>query len=273
MTILPEMTALQIGHCKAPAFAARRDAGLRPIRFPAGAALIRRTALGSLLFDTGYGAAFFTATQSLPERFYRWTTPTRLLPAESLERQLSRLQAWPDLVLLSHLHADHVCGLFDLARLPPVLTSREAWNALQQGGRLATLKAGCPELVRRRLLSLKPRFIEDYPTIPSPLSDWLSGPCYDLAGDGSLLALPLPGHGAGQFGLLLPQTTTGPQFLISDAAWSRAALRDQVPPPDAIIRRLGVPGDYSRTFRSLCALSRGRPDIGLWPSHCPEAFS
>ena len=273
MTILPEMIPLQIGSCSAPGFAARRDGGFRSVRFPAGAALIRNTSLGTLLFDTGYGAAFFETTESFPERLYRWTTPTRLLPQDTLPAQLARLNARPDLVLLSHLHADHVCGLFDLAELPPVLTSREAWGDLQQTGRLKSLSAGCPAPLRRRLLSLTPQFIEDFPAIPSPLSAWLNSPCYDLAGDGSLLALPLPGHGTGQFGLLLPHTASGPEFLIADAAWSRAALRDQVLPPSAVIGRLGDAMIYSETFRSLCAISRKRPDLGLWPSHCPEAFS
>ncbi|WP_232831404.1 MBL fold metallo-hydrolase [Pseudogemmobacter bohemicus] len=242
------------------------------MRFPAGSVLIRHPTLGDILFDTGYGPAFFDATRPFPERLYRWLTPVQQPPDQRLPALLEKHGARPGLILLSHLHADHVAGLFDIPPAP-VITSRKAWEHLQEGNRLTTLKAGCPERLRQRIQSLHPQFIEDFPVAPDALGTGLPFPFYDLAADGSLLAVSLPGHGHGQFGLLLPQTSTGPAFLIADAAWSRQALRDRAPPPDITLRRLGDAGACHATFAALCDLAQQRPDISLWPSHCPEAFA
>lgn len=268
-----ELVPLRIGQCRAPARASRGDQGFAPITFPAGAALIRHPRQGEILFDSGYGAGFWTATQSLPERLYRWATPAHLPAIERLPAQLQRLQAKPRLAILSHLHADHISGMFDLPACPPLLTSRAAWVAMAQGGRLATLKRGLPQPLRRALQDLPvPRFVEDAQPGPDLPGFAAFGPSYDLLGDGSLLAYLLPGHGHGQFGLLLPQTAQGAHFLIADAAWSRAALRDNALPPAAVLRRLGDAEAYRQTFAALRELMALRPDVSLWPAHCPEAY-
>lgn len=271
--MLPELIPLRVGYCSASARLSRRDAGWWPIRFPAGVTLIRHPGLGDILFDTGYGPALFEATRPFPERFYRWLTPAHLDVDQRLPAQLDRHGAQIRQVVLSHLHADHVAGLFGMDTVPPVITSRKAWDHLHQGSRLATLKAGCPEGLRRRLQSLTPQFIEDFPQAAPPDGSSGLGSFHDISGTGSLLAVALPGHGHGQFGLYLPQTTSGPAFLIADAAWSRQALRDGCPPPDFTLRRLGDAAAYLATFSALADLARNRPDITFWPSHCPEAFA
>ena len=267
-----EVIPLRIGHCRAPEKLSRRDRGWRMVDFPAGAVLLRHHVAGDILFDCGYGPAFFAATRGLPERFYRWTTPVTLTAAQTLPTQLLRHQARPRLVILSHLHADHSAGLFDLDPLPPVLGAQQAWDQLSRDGRIATLRAGCPQELRDRLLQIHPRHIENLALIETHLPPDL-GPAFDTLGDGSMLAIPLPGHGIGQFGLYLQQTHLGrPVFLIGDAAWSRAALHDNAPPPDFTLRKLGDRDAYLSTFAHLRALMLARPDILFFPSHCPEAF-
>ncbi|NPD16546.1 MBL fold metallo-hydrolase [Xinfangfangia sp. D13-10-4-6] len=277
VTTPPEIIPFRVGHCSAPARLSRRDAGWGPIRFPAGVVLIRHPTLGDILFDSGYGRAFFDATAPFPERIYRWLTPVTLPEDQHLTRQLARLNARPATVILSHLHADHIAGLFDLPQPPGrVLTSRSAWTHMQAGSRIATLRAGCPEGLRRQLSRLSPDFIEDLPRVPAPPGLDAIGIFHALDPQASLLAVALPGHGHGQFGLFLPETTPkttrGPAFLIADAAWSLAALRDNAPPPDSTLRRLGDAQAYLQTFTALSALMRARPDISFYPSHCPEAF-
>lgn len=262
-----DLVPMRVGFCRAPALASRRDAGLMPMEFPAGAALIRHPDQGDILFDTGYGVAFWQSTRCFPEMLYRATTPAVLPVTEEL---CSQIDVPPALVILSHLHADHVAGLFDLPVMAPVLTSRAAWVALAKGGPIATLRRGCPELLRRRLLKLSPRFIEDSATVPTPEGfGALAGPFYDIMGDGSLLAVPLPGHGDGQFGVFIPASR---DFLIADAAWSRAALRDNMPPPWLVLAQLGDADEYMHTFNALRAIMAARPDVRMWPSHCTEAF-
>ena len=265
---------LRIGHCLGPKALTERGGAWALGRFPAMAALIQHPLHGTILFDTGYGAAFFAATRGLPERFYRWFTPVRLPKGEALPQQLAALGvATPDLVVLSHLHGDHVAGLFDLGPLDmPLLTSREAIEGLGLG-RLASLRAGCPKGLRDRLRALPLQSIEDRAEVDlTPFHMGAFGKGRDLLGDGSLIAIALPGHGCGQFGLLLPQSALGPVFLIADAAWSGRALRENRPPPATVLRRLGDLAAYERSFAALRALGQSWPELRLIASHCPETF-
>ncbi len=258
----PAPRILRIGTCLAPGAMARRGAGWRRAEFPALAALITHPA-GPVLFDTGYGQAFFEATRRLPYRVYRWLTPVRFSATDSLS---TRLAAPPALVFLSHFHGDHVSGLFDLRDLPPVMASGAAIDGLAELGNLAALRAGCPPLLRDRLRDLTMTRAEDRPRIETGLPGFGTG--HDLMGDGAIVAIPLPGHGIGQTGLYLPAAR---HFLIADAAYSRADLRQNTPPPHHSLRQLGDAAAYLDTFGRLRALMAARPDITLTPSHCPEA--
>lgn len=268
---VPEVTPLRIGECRGPDFATRRGGALRMARFPAGAALIGLPDGRWVLFDTGYGRAFFDATRALPERAYRWTTPVRLDPHESLPKALGGQP--PSLVILSHLHADHVAGLFDLDPTPPVLLSGEALARLGAMSRVQALKAGCPRLLRDRLLALPARFFHDLPQVAPPPGFAGFGPVRDVTGQGDLLLVPLPGHGDDQHGLFLPRSSHGPLFLIADAAWSVEALRRDTPPPRWTLARLGDAAAYLATFAALRGLMRQRTEITLLPAHCPQALA
>jgi glyoxylase-like metal-dependent hydrolase (beta-lactamase superfamily II) len=234
---------LHIGHCLAPLPLTQRAAPWRIGRFPAGIAALDHPRHRMILFDTGYGRAFWQATHAFPERIYRWLTPPSLPDGASLPEQLQPLgppKHHPALIILSHLHADHIAGLFDLDPLPPVIAPAQALDELNRGGRIATLRAGCPELLRQRLKALPIRPIESLP--PADLTAHglaAFGRGHDLLGDGSVISVPLPGHGIGQTGVFLPHSRLGPLFLVADAIWSLAALVTNSPPPDATLRRLG----------------------------------
>lgn len=254
------LTTLRIGSCRASGWAAGQG-GLRPVRFPALATLIE-TGTATVLVDCGYGPAFFQATARLPARFYRWLTPVELPPAERLGPQLSQL---PDLVMLTHLHADHVAGLADLPAHIPVAVSAGAVAHLRGLSDWGATRAACPPLLRDMVLSRKLTLIENRPAVDTGLPGFPRG--HDLLGDGQLIAVPLPGHGTGQTGLWIPRAA---RFLIADAAYGRAALRSGRMPPGVVLSRLGDAPAYRRTFAALRTLMAARPEITLDPSHCPE---
>lgn len=264
----------RVGHCLSPAALTAQGASWRIAEFPAGVALLHHPQQGAILFDSGYGESFFRATHRLPERIYRWLTPVRLAEQQRLTRQLrKRGVTRPDLVILSHLHGDHAAGLFDLeSRDLPVITSVAAQAGLD-AGRFASLKAGCPRLLRDQLRAQQMGLIEAHPQISLP-ADELGAFRYghDLFANGQMITIPLPGHGQGQFGLYLPKLASGPAFLIADAAWSLQALRQNSPPPRAMLNRLGDAARYLETFAALRQLQQIRPDLRLIPSHCPETF-
>ncbi|MBD8871311.1 MBL fold metallo-hydrolase [Rhodanobacter sp. DHB23] len=267
-----EWRTYEAGHCMHPQCGTRRGGMWKMARFPALAFLLRHPAHGAMLFDTGYSRHFFDATRHLPERLYRTVTPPRLDETESLRDQLARdgidvrhLAT----VMLSHLHGDHIGGLHDFPH-STILCSREAWNDLQARGRLGALRRGLLPALLPTDFPQRVRWIEELPRIALAGSFAAFGTGYDLWSDGSVLAIPLPGHAAGHYGLLFHTPDDGQVFLIADAAWSSRALLDGVPPPSVVTSWLGDTPAYLATLARLQKLRQSEPDLRIVPSHCEE---
>ena len=81
------LTLLEAGHCVFPEHITRGRGGFGPVRFPATFGLIEHPTAGPLLFDTGYGTAFFSATRRWPNQLYARMTPVTLRE-EQLQVQL-----------------------------------------------------------------------------------------------------------------------------------------------------------------------------------------
>jgi len=263
---------LQAGLCYHPAGMARRGAGMCPTEFPALAGLIIHPSEGAILFDTGYDPAFFTATEPMPERLYRWATPVQLKEGHSAADQLKRYGLTPDDVrhiVISHFHGDHIAGLhaFPDARL---YCSRAGAEQLRHGTRFSRVRQGLLATLAPAELNERALFFEDLPSAPlgGELRPFETGA--DLLGDGNLLAVPLPGHCVGHWGLLIRDNGGRKTFLIGDAAWSSGAVRDDVPPPRITTALLGDTKTYRQTLHQLHALQARNSDILLAPSHCPE---
>lgn len=271
---------LRVGDCVSAGTALRRDAAPLPRVVPALVAVLDH---GDevCLFDTGYGRNWAEVTRRLPEFLYRMVVPSRLPDRQQLDRSLRRLQLAPvSRVLLSHLHADHVSGLFDLDETPPALASREALAHLARldaraagvGTRLTAMAEALPLPLVRRLQGLvrcgQLTEIEALPPCALPPSLAALGQGHDLIGDGSAVTVPLPGHGRGQVGLWLPASSRGPVLLAADAAFSGAALRDGVLPPGPVLSRLGDPVAYRRTFAILARLAA--EGVGVIAAHDPD---
>lgn len=267
-----ECRIYEAGHCTHPECATRRGAPFASIAYPALAFLLRHPQQGRILFDTGYSEHFLDATQHLPERLYRTVTPVHLRADESLRAQLRRDGlASGDIghVVLSHLHGDHIGGVRDFPDAA-LICSRMAWEDMRARSRLGSLKRGLlPRLLPDDFLD-RVSWIEDAPLhdLPAALAGFGAG--HDLFGDGSLLAVSLPGHAAGHYGLLFddPQGTT--TFLVADAAWSSQAIREGVAPPALVTAWLGDTQIYRDTLQRLHELASAAPSIRILPSHCSE---
>lgn len=265
------LTLLRAGQCSHPQAATIRGGSLRPIVFPALAALIRHPSEGWMLFDTGYDARFIDATQPFPERLYRWLTPPDLKPGEAVAERLAARGIDPGDVrhlILSHFHADHVAGTHHFARAA-IHCARAGLDPLCRAGRIGKLVAGMPQALLPPAMAAHARFFEDAPRVPLPpdLAPFEDGA--DLVGDGSLLAVELPGHCPGHWGLVA-QTDAGWHFLVADAAWSSDAIRRNVPPPAIVANLLGHARRGRETLDRLHRLRTRNPEIAITPSHCGE---
>jgi glyoxylase-like metal-dependent hydrolase (beta-lactamase superfamily II) len=266
------VTALRVGHCRHPQIMSIRDGSWKPVVFPSLAMLIVHPSEGPMLFDTGYDPAFLVATQPLPERFYRWLTPVTLDPAEHLTVQLARHGiAAADVrhLILSHFHADHMAGTHAFPNAA-IHCARAGLDAACQGGRIATVRQGILRALIPADIATRARFFEEAQrtALPPALAPFETGA--DIIGDGSIIAVELPGHCPGHWGLLVRDTACGDHFMVGDAAWSSDAIRRNMPAPALASGFLGDTKTGRATLAKLHALWTRNPEVRLTPCHCPE---
>lgn len=266
------VTLIRAGHCVHPQRMTIRDGSWRPAVFPALSILIIHPVEGPILFDTGYDPAFFAATEPFPERFYRWLTPVTLAAGAEVAAQLQRFGLAPGDIrhlILSHFHADHVAGTHAFPNAA-IHCSRTGLDAACSSGRFAAVRRGMLRALLPADIAARARFFEDAPRmmLPGALQPFDMGA--DILGDGSVLAVELPGHCPGHWGVVINDSAHGEHFLVADAAWSTDAIRRDMPPPAITSNLLGSAKRFEATLRQLNALWRRNPEIRLTPAHCLE---
>jgi glyoxylase-like metal-dependent hydrolase (beta-lactamase superfamily II) len=259
---------LDTGSCLALEATIIRGGRWRVVECPCLVALLHHPEHGWVLWDTGYAPRMLEVTRRLPYRLYRYLTPLRLRPGLAVVDQLARLGlAAGDIrtVVISHFHADHLCGLRDFPAARFVATE-EAWEATSGRTGVRALRQGyLPGLVpddfaeRAELLSV----------FTGPALGSL-GPTHDLFGDGSLRLVRLPGHARGQLGLWAP-TERGPLLFVADGAWHSASIWERRPPHLVTHAILDDPAAARTTLERLYEFQREFPSVALVPTHCPEA--
>jgi glyoxylase-like metal-dependent hydrolase (beta-lactamase superfamily II) len=150
---------------------------------------------GLCLFDTGQ-----TALAARAGHLPRWHPFLRLARFEltrddEAAAQIHRLGYVPGdvrWVVLSHLHTDHVGGLAAFRRAE-VVVSRTEWQ--RAGGLRGRLLGYLPQHWPQ---DLTPRLVDFDGDAVGPF-----GRSHDLAGDGSLVLVPTPGHTPGHLSLLV----------------------------------------------------------------------
>lgn len=259
------VSLLNTGFCQAPAKITQNNEGWAKMRFPALAALIEHPREGFYLFDTGYSWRFHEATRWFPQRLYRWITPVTHSRKQGVAEQLVEQGISPAQIrgiFISHFHADHLGGLRDFPEAK-FICSRQAFESVRQLGnwagiRHAFLPALMPEdfVQRATLLNEEEGADEALPGSPFPKG-------VDLFGEGSLIAISLPGHAVGHMGLLVDRRL----FLIGDAAWSFKAIREKTLPHVLANLLIHDRGAYAKTLFALHQLSLSHPEIVIQPYH------
>lgn len=262
---------LERGSCRHPEAMTLRGGSLCPVDFPALVGVIEHPSRGLFLFDTGYDPAFIEATRPFPERLYRWTTPVRIGAGEEWRGWLARhgiVEEQLAGLIVSHFHGDHVAGAGRMAHLP-MYCARAGLAALRRGGRFARVRRGLLAALVPQAMDGQARFFEgarECP-LPSAFAPFTHG--RDVLGDGSLLAVELPGHCAGHWGLAFVTGAGQPVLLCGDAVWSGAAIAQNRPPPRLTTALMGHTATYRATLAQLHHAHCHNRELAILPSHCP----
>ncbi|QGQ99648.1 MBL fold metallo-hydrolase [Paenibacillus psychroresistens] len=267
-----QLTLLAAGYCTHPEWITLRGGSFRSVPFPAGFACIQHPRLGVILFDTGYSSRFFAATERFPFSMYRKLTPVIYEDSQSAVNQLNALGIASEevkLIVLSHFHADHLGGLRDFPNAQFIYL-QAAYNAVKDRRGLSALRAGyLSELLPDDFIAR---------SLPIDEAQQFSVPknfpfrrVMDILGDGSLIAVDLPGHAAGQIGLMVA-TDQQSYLLCADTVWSSRAYREHRLPNLLAGLIMSSRTQYQDSFERLCSLHEQYPQLQIVPSHCPTFY-
>lgn len=242
--------------------------------FPSLFALLKHPSAGLILFDTGYSGRFFQETRSFPFRFYRIITPVYFKEEESAVSQLQQQEITPEAVnfiIVSHFHADHIGGLKDFPQAK-FFCFQSAYEAVKLQRGIAAVKAGfLPGLLP---LDFEERaiFVEKQaPTaLPPEYAPFEWG--FDILGDGSILAVELPGHVIGQLGIFFTDRDNQTYFLIADACWLSRAYQELVTPHTLANLIFANRQAYVDTLHKIHKLYQLNPGIKIIPTHCQDTW-
>lgn len=271
MSQLISHEVLVTGISRHPERSVQQDGRLAPIDFPISVVLLEMSS-GYWLFDTGVGPQMERLKSGLLSRLYPIVVPYRTTAGGSAAAQLRERGIEPgdiERVVVSHFHADHIGGLRDFpnAEIVGHLSGLEQLYEARgvTAARMALFDVLLPDDVGTRFSD-----ICGLPKAEVPWSGWKHVDAWSLTSDDSVIAVSLPGHARGQFGLLV----NGPQgtFHVADAAWTTPAITRNLLPSQ--ITRL-VHDDwatYGATLGMLHDLSlrsiEERPTIV--PCHCAK---
>ena len=256
------------GHCFAKENDAMQGGKKQKIAFQALWGLIQHPEKGWILYDTGYTQRFFDATRRFPNKIYAMMTKVVINPENEIKAQLERHSISPlDIkhIIITHFHADHVAGMLDFPEATFYTSQAAIDQVLKIPRAIAFSKGILKDLIPN---NLEPRTLIIEKVCP-PIQDDLLGTKYDLFGDESLMAVSLPGHAAGQIGILL-ETEKKPYFLIADACWLKKSYKDMILPNPIVKLFFHSWSDFKNSLKIVHDYHKANPETLIVPTHCSE---
>lgn len=238
------------------------------IKFHALYALISHPNKGYILFDTGYTRRFYDATKSYPNKIYANETKVVITKDNEVKSQLESIGIHTEKIkhiIISHFHADHIGGLKDFKNAN-IYCSKKSYNQVKSINNFFAFSKGIlkdliPIDIEKRL-----RFIED---ISIKKEDEIFQAKYDLFQDETIIIYNLPGHAAGQIGILL-NTLKNKYFLIADACWNIKAITENKLPNKIVSLFFHSWQDYINSIKNIRKFKKLNPKVTIIPSHCSK---
>lgn len=162
-------------------------------------------------------------------------------------------------VILSHLHQDHIGGLPELPESAQVLVS---------GAELAEVDKRFAVLGGLLRDHIQLPGINWVPVTPEPIADPAIAPftdAHDVFDDGSLLLLPTPGHTPGSLSLLLRSEGLPSMLFVGDTTYDTALLAE------ARIPGVGDKAGLHATTQRINQLATRFPGMPILAAHDPAA--
>jgi glyoxylase-like metal-dependent hydrolase (beta-lactamase superfamily II) len=216
---------------------------------------------GPILFDTGIDPAILTDKGYIRQAIGRFLLTRifrfQITDEDRVDRVLEKAGVAAGdirMAVISHLHFDHVGGIAQIPQAELLVSALE-WAILSE-----------PHPEREWILrehieipSAKWRQIAFEPT-DDPLFEGFDG-IYDIAGDGSMILLPTPGHTPGSMSMLVRQAGWAPILLVGDMTYETASLEKDIVP---------ATGDRDMllaTFAKVRRLEKRLPGLEIVASH------
>jgi N-acyl homoserine lactone hydrolase len=216
---------------------------------------------GPLLFDAGLDPAIVSDPEYINSPIGRFLMKRifrlHLSEDDSLDKALAKAGVSPNDIrraVISHLHFDHVGGIRHIPQAELLVSERE-WAQLSEPHpeREWILK----EHIERPEAKWMP--FAFWPS-DDPLFEGFAG-VYDVAGDGSMILIPTPGHTPGSTSMLIRRKGWAPILLVADLAYEATLIEQNV-----------VPGTGDRqalldSYAKVRLLKERLPDLVVIPSH------
>jgi glyoxylase-like metal-dependent hydrolase (beta-lactamase superfamily II) len=253
--MMKEVLLLKAGHCSSVERVSICDGSFKKILFPATFGVMSHKNQGTILFDTGYSAHFFEASKQFPYSLYPMAIPVSFRQKDAAYEQLNARGISPNKVkniIISHFHGDHIAGLKDFPQAT-FICSKHDYDFYKQRTGVAAISHGFLPLLVPMDFERRTTFIESSPAIPLPrsLAPFTEG--YDILGDGSVIAVALPGHSIGQYGC--------------------RAVQQNIPPSKLVSFFFDDFKKYKTTLAALHQLSILNPSLRIIPSHCIHTYN
>lgn len=185
---------------------------------------------GPVLFDTGIDPAIMFDKRYISHAIGRFLLPrifhlnvTKTDRIDYVLKDAGVAASDIRIAVISHLHFDHVGGIAQIPQAE-LLVSDQEWAILSE-----------PHPEREWILrehidipSAKWRQISFQPTDDPLFSDFAG--IHDIAGDGSMILLPTPGHTAGSMSMLIRQEGWEPILLVGDLSYESKLLDNDTLP-------------------------------------------